>query len=95
MRTGLKAFQSQYCADQARSGKGRLNTIIGIAVDAPKYHKEVAEDFLLLDCTNWTTEMRNEYTELNHELGLFASPSMTRHEMHVTDFIPSFNLSPK
>jgi hypothetical protein len=79
----------------AKNMNDGLITIIGIAVDAPKYHKEIAEDFLLLDCSNWTTEMRNEYTELNNELGFFASPSMTRHEMHITDFIPSSDLLPK
>lgn len=73
----------------AKNMKDELTTIVGIAVDAPKFHKEIAEDFLLIDCSNWTPEKRHEYAELNKELGFFASPSMKQYKERVTDFIPS------
>ena len=63
--------------------------IVGIAVDAPKYFTEIAEDFVLMDCTNWTDDIRDKYLEENKLLGFFESPSMIRHEQHITDFVPS------
>jgi hypothetical protein len=73
----------------AKNMRDNLKTIVGIAIDAPKFHKEVAEDFLLIDCSNWTTDTKQEYAELNKVLGFFASPSMRQYEERVTDFIPS------
>lgn len=73
----------------AKNIKGELTTVIGIAVDAPKFHEEISEDFLLLDCANWTTEMRQEYDDLNKELGFFRSSSLRQYQVRVTDFIPS------
>lgn len=73
----------------AKTMRDELQTIVGIAVDAPKFHKEIAEDFLLMDCSKWTLEIRHEYTELNKVLGFFTSPSLTQYEERVTDFIPS------
>lgn len=73
----------------AKNMKDELKIIVGIAVDAPKFHKEIAEDFLLLDCSNWSPDMKHYYAQLNKELGFFASPSLKQYEERVTDFIPS------
>ena len=72
----------------AKNMQKNLEVVVGIAVDAPKFHKEISEDFLLMDCSNWTDGMKNEYAELNKVLGFFASPTMKKHEERVTDFIP-------
>lgn len=75
----------------AKNMRAELDTIVGIAIDAPKFHKEIAEDFLLMDCSNWTPDKKSEYAELNKVVGFFASPSMTQYEERITDFIPSAN----
>ncbi len=76
----------------AKNMKDELKTIVGIAVDAPKFHKKVAEDFLLMDCSNWTADMRDEYAEMNKVMGFFASPAMKQYQERVTNFIPSEDL---
>jgi len=42
-----------------------LKTIIGIAIDAPKYAETNSEDFILLDCTDWPDEQREHYKKSN------------------------------
>ena len=87
----LRQRMLEVACGAAKNMRDELKTIVGIAVDAPKFHKEIAEDFLLVDCSNWTADTRQEYSELNKELGFFASSTMTQYEERVTDFIPSEN----
>lgn len=51
-----------------------LHTVIGIAIDAPKYCGGVnSEDFILMDCGTWTDEMRKHYEEANEVMQFFTS----------------------
>jgi hypothetical protein len=51
-----------------------LHTIVGIAIDAPKYCGGVnSEDFILMDCSNWTDEVRKDYEEANKVMQFFTS----------------------
>jgi hypothetical protein len=51
-----------------------LRVVIGIAIEAPKYAcGRNAEDFILMDCTNWTEEIRKHYEEANEQLQFFKS----------------------
>ena len=55
-----------------------LHTVIGIAIDTPKYSEgRNSEDFILMDCSNWTDEIRKHYKEANEQLQFFASPRQT------------------
>ena len=63
-----------------------MNKIIGIAIDAPKYSRMNSEDFILLDCANWTPEDQAYYEEANTELRFFQTPSLREHRMRVTEF---------
>lgn len=92
LRSDYRAIKQKMLEIACGSAKNKwkeLETIIGIAVDAPKYFDEIAEDFLLMDCTTWSEAKKIEYLELNKELGFFESSSMLVYEQHVTDFIPS------
>lgn len=52
----------------------QLHTVIGIAIEAPKYSGgRNAEDFILMDCSNWTEEIRKHYEEANEHLRFFKS----------------------
>lgn len=53
-----------------------LETIVGIAMDAPKYAKINSEDFLLMDCSNWTDEDSKHYEEAIDVLGFFKTGSV-------------------
>ena len=48
-----------------------FNYIIGIAIDAPKFTDYNSEDFLLLDCSNWSDENKTYYEEANKLLQFF------------------------
>jgi hypothetical protein len=52
----------------------QLHTIIGIAIEAPKFSGgRNAEDFILMDCSNWTDETRMRYEEANKKMKFFSS----------------------
>ena len=63
-----------------------LKKVIGIAIDAPKYSKTNAEDFILMDCTNWTSDLRKYYEKANEGLDFFKSDSLTIQEKTVKNF---------
>jgi len=50
-----------------------LKTVVGIAIDAPKFSQRNSEDFILLDCTNWTAEVEGQFKKENEGLGFFMS----------------------
>ncbi|PCH50686.1 MAG: hypothetical protein COC17_03685 [Hyphomicrobiales bacterium] len=62
----------------ARNKFSHLNTIVGIAIDAPKFTNRNSEDFILMDCSDWTTEQERDYRDQNKELGFFESPNLTQ-----------------
>jgi len=66
-----------------------LKTIIGIAIDAPKFVKENSEDFILMPCGVWTDEMRAHYEAGNEGWDFFRSPTLKEHRGRVTEFVPS------
>jgi uncharacterized protein YchJ len=63
-----------------------LLKIVGIAIDAPKFSDESAEDFVLFDARNWTTEQSKFYRELNDEFKFFETPYLQKHHTRITEF---------
>ena len=63
-----------------------LKKVIGIALDAPKYSKTNAEDFILMDCVNWSSDLRKYYEKANEGLDFFKSDSLTIQEKTVKNF---------
>lgn len=84
----VRQFMLEIACGAAKNMNEQLETIVGIAVEAPKFHKEISEDFILMACSNWPAEKKDKYARLNAELGFFTSPNMTQIK-RVTDFIPS------
>jgi hypothetical protein len=72
-----------------------LKTVIGIAIDAPKFVKENSEDFILLPCDVWTDEMRAHYEAGNEGWDFFRSPTLKEHRGRVTEFVPRNRLQPQ
>jgi hypothetical protein len=67
-----------------------LKKVIGIAIDAPKHAKSNSEDFILLECENWSEEEREYYEEENKILGFFESPNLQNEIRQTFDFpLPS------
>jgi hypothetical protein len=85
-RAKRQTFLEIACA-AAKNKLPVLETIVGIAIDAPKFVKEDGEDFILMDCKDWSEETRKYYELLNKDWGFFQSPSLQQREMHATEFI--------
>jgi hypothetical protein len=64
-----------------------LNTIVGIAIEPPKLTRMIGEDFVLLDCRNWTDTLRKEYEELNKSWEFYETSALNRYEETVTEFV--------
>ena len=68
----------------AKNKFDHLKTVVGIAIDAPKYAETNSEDFILLDCSNWTDEERDHYVKANEGLGFFKTGAIEKRT--VTEF---------
>jgi hypothetical protein len=63
-----------------------LEKVIGIAIDAPKYSKRNSEDFILMDCDNWSDDTMEYYERANDVYGFFKSSNLTSQKKHVKEF---------
>lgn len=63
-----------------------LKTVVGIAIDAPKYTKTNSEDFILMDCAHWPDDLREHYEKANEGIGFFKSDNLTMQKKTVTEF---------
>ena len=70
----------------AKNMRLELNWVIGICIDAPKFHRDVAEDFLLMKCDSWTNEQRQEIEEQNVELRFFKTPQLMEYKKRSVEF---------
>lgn len=68
----------------AKNKFNHLKTIVGIAIDAPKYAETNSEDFILLDCNDWPDEEREHYKKANEDLKFFMTGVAERRA--VTEF---------
>ena len=55
-----------------------LKKVIGIAIDAPKYASTNSEDFVLMDCQNWTDEERAHYAARQSGVSIFQDECAER-----------------
>ena len=72
----------------ARNKFPDLNTVVGIAMDPPKFTEsgEITEDFALLDCSCWTEEKRAFWEKENEHTKFFKTPAMRETRLHAEDF---------
>ena len=82
-----RAYLLEIACGAAKIKFPEMQTIIGIGMDAPKYAEENEEDFILLDCSDWTQEQEAHYAELNAELKFFQTGQHSETKRHVTEFV--------
>lgn len=70
----------------ARNKFSGLKKVVGIAMDAPKYSGVNSEDFILLECSSWPSELRDHYREANRYLNFFETQNLKRIQRRDTDF---------
>ena len=64
-----------------------MKVVVGIAINAPKYVKENSEDFLLMDCDDWTEERKAYYEELNNGWDFFRTSSLIQTQNVAKEFL--------
>lgn len=69
-----------------------IKTVIGIAIDAPKYSRMNAEDLLLLDCSLWSDGLKRKYDDANKSIGFFKTENLRITEKRSIEF-PSSSAS--
>jgi hypothetical protein len=63
----------QIACGAAKNKFPHLKKVVGIAIDAPKFTDTNSEDFLLLECENWSTEDATQFHELNKDWKFFET----------------------
>lgn len=71
----------------ARNAMPGLEMVVGIGIEAPKFTRESAEDFLLMNCAEWSDDERASYEQENAEWGFFCSPSLRKTHRTVKEFV--------
>ncbi|MGH6983013.1 MAG: hypothetical protein ACREEI_02140 [Stellaceae bacterium] len=72
----------------AKNKFDHLHSIIGIAIDSPKYNQRNSEDFILMDCSDWPTELRAEYEKANEGFKFFETPGLVMQKLTISEFPP-------
>ena len=72
-----------------------LQKVIGIAIDAPRFTRAGSEDFLLLDCSDWSEETAAYYREANLHWEFFTTPHLSARRLKTSDFPPPPRPQPK
>jgi hypothetical protein len=55
----------------ARNKFNHLKKVVGIAMEPPRISQRVSEDFILLECENWSDEQEQYFQEANDVLQFF------------------------
>jgi hypothetical protein len=63
----------------ARNKFPKLDKVVGIAIDAPKFVQSNSEDLILLECSRWSDEDRIMYEQANEGLGFFKTNNPQKH----------------
>ena len=70
----------------ARIKMPHLKKVIGIAIDPPKVSDIVSEDFMLMDCEEWSMEDDIRYREANQVLKFWESESLKEFRSRTHEF---------
>jgi len=93
---GIKDYEKEYrprrqkmleiACGAAKNKFSHLNTIIGIAIDAPKFTKRNSEDFILMNCSEWTDEDKDYFEKANRSFGFFKSEIAPIERINISEF---------
>ena len=86
----MRQYLLEIACGAARNANPDVDVVVGIAIDAPKFHEENSEDFILMDCTDWSIAVRDHYDKANADLKFFNSGAV-RTERTVSRFVPPTN----
>jgi hypothetical protein len=93
-RPRRQAILELACA-AAKNKFPKLKTVIGIAIDAPKYSRIASEDFCLMDCSDWSDERRIHYEERNRDWNFFQTKDLKCFKKRNSEFPEPPQRAPK
>lgn len=64
----------------------QLKKVVGIATDPPKVSDVVSEDFILMNCEEWTAEDEARYREANDVLRFWETASLKQFSLRTYEF---------
>ena len=84
----VRRYMLKIACRAARNRFSHLNTVVGIAIDPPKFTEsgEISEDFAFLDCSCWTEEARAFWERENKYTKFFKTSAMRETKLHAEDF---------
>ncbi|QPD05297.1 MAG: hypothetical protein Nkreftii_003071 [Candidatus Nitrospira kreftii] len=82
-----RQYMLKVACGAAKNSFPEIKTIIGIAIDAPKFSNENSEDFILMDCSEWTLNQRRYYEKANEPFQFFNS-GLRKRKQKFTRFVP-------
>ena len=84
----VRQYMLKIACGAARNRFPRLNTVVGIVMDPPKFTEswEISEDFALLDCSCWTEKDRAVYERENEYTKFFRTSGVREMRLHMEDF---------
>lgn len=56
-----------------RNRCNHIENVVGIGIEPPKFSTETHEDFILMECAEWSNELREKYEDANKKYGFFRS----------------------
>ncbi|WP_250486559.1 SEC-C metal-binding domain-containing protein [Caballeronia sp. GaOx3] len=84
----LRRAMLEVACGAAKNKFMHLTKVIGIGMDAPKFAGDKnSEDFILLECEEWSDECKADYEERNRRLRFFESDRLRKHEETVSRFV--------
>ena len=84
-REKRRALLEVACA-AARINFPALKMVIGIAVEPPRLYEAVSEEFILLDCSEWSAEVEATYREANKHFRFFETEALQVRQKKAHEF---------
>lgn len=76
----------QVACGAAKLHRPDLKLVVGIGVDAPKYSRHIAEDFIFMQCDRWTSADRRHYEELNEPFAFIKTAQLRSYQKTAREF---------
>jgi hypothetical protein len=83
---GVRQHALSVACAAAKEKHPSLHKVIGIGIDAPKFARAQSEDYLLLDCKEWSGEQATFYREENTHWQFFVTSAATQRRLRTSDF---------
>lgn len=81
-----RAKMLEIACGAAKNKFSHLTRIVGIAVDAAKHSKSNSEDFILMDCADWSSDNAKVYQEANRDFKFFESEGLRPQRLNAFEY---------